>query len=279
MAPLKFEEKMKDTLEQRAMQPSASSWDRLSAQLDGKQAQKKEGKRIWWYGIAAIFIGVLILTSIFSNTGSTSKNIDTQLVDRSNDNQVKRDDKTNFVKENKTEQPKRVEVAVENVDDINRSTQPTENKEDISNNTNEGYTAQIAKSETFDSDNKARSKEADNLILVENTNKNAVSSTEKEKMPLLNTKTINDKVDDVVAQIAELQKNDVQVTDEEINTLLLKAQREITSKKIIKSNAISASTLLQDVEEELDDTFKQRVFEALKRGFQKVRTAVAEREN
>ena len=34
MAPIKFEEKIKDKLEQRHLKPSADAWDRLSEKLD-----------------------------------------------------------------------------------------------------------------------------------------------------------------------------------------------------------------------------------------------------
>lgn len=45
MAPLKFEEKMKEKLEQRAIKPSSDSWERLTTQLDSARKQKKESKK------------------------------------------------------------------------------------------------------------------------------------------------------------------------------------------------------------------------------------------
>lgn len=87
-----------------------------------------------------------------------------------------------------------------------------------------------------------------------------------------------EKVNEVVAQIQELSKNR-EVTDAEINELLLKAQREIDSQKAITnlSGKVDAMALLMEVEADLDQSFKEKVLEALKNGFKKAKTAVAER--
>ena len=82
-----------------------------------------------------------------------------------------------------------------------------------------------------------------------------------------------------MAKVKELEKNNIAVSEDEIDQLLMQAQHEITTEKMLESGAISASTLLQEVEQELDETFKQRVFDALKSGFQKVKTAVVQRKN
>ncbi|TRZ44373.1 hypothetical protein [Robertkochia solimangrovi] len=66
-----------------------------------------------------------------------------------------------------------------------------------------------------------------------------------------------------------------EVTDAEIDALLLEAQRKLYGDTIIKNNKVDAMALLDEVEFELDRSFKDKVFEALRKGYQKVKTAVA----
>ena len=88
-------------------------------------------------------------------------------------------------------------------------------------------------------------------------------------------------VDEVIAQVQALQKKDPTVSAEEINALLLKAQKEIQSKEIVstKNRKVDASALLNVVESELETSFMDKVFEALVDGIEKVKTAVVERNN
>ena len=90
---------------------------------------------------------------------------------------------------------------------------------------------------------------------------------------------INSKVEEVVAQVKALQESENAVSAEEINSLLLKAQSEIHSREIINNKKVDATALLNMVESELETNFRDKVFEALGDGYEKVRTAVVERNN
>ena len=75
-----------------------------------------------------------------------------------------------------------------------------------------------------------------------------------------------------------LEKNNTWVTDAEVNQLLRQAQEEILATKVLRyDNSVDATALLADVEGELDKSFRDQSFDALKDGFVKVRTAVADR--
>jgi hypothetical protein len=88
------------------------------------------------------------------------------------------------------------------------------------------------------------------------------------------------KVQEVVARIQVLQNSKTVVTNAEIEALLLQAQKEIRKEKILATQSrVDAMALLLDVEEELDKSFKDKVFEALKKGFVEAKTAVANRNN
>jgi len=84
-----------------------------------------------------------------------------------------------------------------------------------------------------------------------------------------------------VAQINAINANGIKVTDAEIDSLLKKAQKEILSNRLYNGNTrtVDAKVLLQDVEDDLQQSFRTKVFEALQSGYESVRTAVAQRNN
>ena len=63
MAPLKNEEQMRQKLEQRRINPSEGAWEKLSQKLDAESGRSK-GFPFWWLGIAAGFIGVLLIVTV-----------------------------------------------------------------------------------------------------------------------------------------------------------------------------------------------------------------------
>ena len=64
MAPIKFEEQLKDKLEERNLQPSSESWAKLSERLDAEE-KKTKFPWFWWMGIAA---AVIITLTVFMQT-------------------------------------------------------------------------------------------------------------------------------------------------------------------------------------------------------------------
>ena len=87
------------------------------------------------------------------------------------------------------------------------------------------------------------------------------------------------KIQDVVAQIKNLKENNTAVTDEAIDALLTEAQKEIALDKLYNESTgiVDANLLLQDVEADLEESFRAKVFKALKENFISVKTAVAQR--
>ena len=81
--------------------------------------------------------------------------------------------------------------------------------------------------------------------------------------------------------VQKIQNENNTVTPDEIDALLAKAQRDISNNRILQANTqkVDAAALLLDVETELERSFRDRVFDALGEGFNKVRSAVAERNN
>ncbi|MCB0445367.1 MAG: hypothetical protein KDC68_06915, partial [Gelidibacter sp.] len=71
------------------------------------------------------------------------------------------------------------------------------------------------------------------------------------------------------------------ISDEAIDALLNQAQKEITLQKLYNEDVktVDANALLQDVETDLQQSFRDKVFEALQTSYDKVKTAVAQRNN
>ena len=68
MAPIKFEEQLKDKLEQRKLQPSEQAWSKLANRLDNQE--KKENRSLWWLGVAASIVLILAVSIPYFNNDS-----------------------------------------------------------------------------------------------------------------------------------------------------------------------------------------------------------------
>ena len=91
---------------------------------------------------------------------------------------------------------------------------------------------------------------------------------------------IDIKIGEVMAIVTAHEENNEDLTDLEVASLLRKAQEEILTEKLINSdNSVNPEALLSQVEEELDQSFRDKILQKLKSGYNKVRTAVADRNN
>jgi hypothetical protein len=86
-------------------------------------------------------------------------------------------------------------------------------------------------------------------------------------------------LDTVLTQVAFLEEGRGTVTDAEIDSLLGQAQVAIARQSQNDSvPGVNALALLGEAEQELDRSFREQILEKLRSGFQKVRTAVADRD-
>jgi UDP-N-acetylglucosamine pyrophosphorylase len=91
---------------------------------------------------------------------------------------------------------------------------------------------------------------------------------------------INQKVNEVLATVINLESEAIQVSEAEVDSLLRAAQFDILKEKVFQDNGkVDAMALLSEVETELDQTFRDKIFTKLKEGLFKARTAVADRNN
>lgn len=254
MAPNNSEESIKNKLEQRTIQPSADAWAKLDSRLDATD-KKHKNNTFFWIGLAASIVGLLLIASQFFNEVPLEKSTPVLVV-------------TPEVKK----QNNHTEVAFEEINVEERM-----NSEEDS--TNVLQTAQVATTPTITSEIKPE-------VFVAVTNKVAVAENsfqEQEVQPVelepQNLSFEEQKIQQVIAQVQILKDHDKTISDADLEALLAQAQQDIIQEKLYRKNTgiVDARTLLQDVEDDLDRTFRDKVFEALKANFNFVKTAVAQR--
>lgn len=275
MAPIKFEENIKDKLEKRSIQPSSDAWDTLSAALNTNDKKNRKGL-IFYIGIAASIVGILLVTHMMFNTSGNQLGEPT--IVETNTEEIQNNVKSKDVNET-VEKEVVVRISEENKykKEIIKDKSSIKNEPKLAVNPNES----ISKEAEIEIE---KSKEQD-LIKVNET-KQAVAvlnsvNTKKEESTV-NKLTFEElKAVEVVNQIKELEIKNGIVTDTEIETLLKQAERDILRERIYNetTRTVDADALLQDVEDDLEQSFRTKVFEGLKSGFESVKTAVAERNN
>ncbi|TVZ27270.1 hypothetical protein JM83_2299 [Gillisia sp. Hel_I_86] len=246
----RFEDKIKQQLQAREIAPSAGSWEKLSDKLDSTQEKKRPVA--FWMGIAASIIGgILILSLVFNNSTPSGS---PKMVDMPKDEVKIEKTPAESSKEIFTEVQKEAEqVAI------------SENTDELAIPKNNERTSLVKnRGEIVGLDNKALLKEQKISTSIEPT-------TDK----LLDL-TINDALANVLAQT----KNGETVTDAEVNMLLAEAAAKISQEQYktdVAVGKVNPEELLQDVEFEMDNSFRDKIFEMLKEGYSKARTAVANR--
>lgn len=259
MAPIKLEDHIREKLQEREIKTSDNSWERLQQQII--ISPKKKNYKGWFY-LAASIVSVIIISSLFLNQQQVIIEPANNTVDVINN-------------ENKIESNKNVIVSVEETNN-NNTPEPInqiEIKKPPRKNIIEKKSQEINNKKTALTD--INTLKTDSLKIVQNETTLIAKNDIETKEVNEEQKFINSKVDEVVAQIKNSSNS---ITDEEINALLNKAQKDIHSKKIIYNSKVDATKLLSVVEDELETNFRDRVFEALGDGYEKVRTAVVNRE-
>ncbi|WP_299273943.1 hypothetical protein [uncultured Psychroserpens sp.] len=280
MAPIKFEENIKDKLEKRSIRPSSDAWNQLSEQLDAQN--KKSSRSLFLYiGIAASFVGVLLVTTLFFKS-SEKQIVSPNVVETEVNEQIKSED-ANRPFELATEENVAVDSATKN-ESLNTNAVNTEKSLTTSIEKERIKMAQISE------EKKAPIVEEKSIIENLNTQDTRVALNKPNKgiediekaSIAVNTLTQEElKVLKVVNQIKALDADGTAATDEEIEDLLKRAEKDILKQRIYNetTRTVDADALLQDVEDDLDQSFRSKVFEALKSSYNTVKTAVAERNN
>ena len=254
----KFEDKIKRQLRDREIAPSAGSWDKLSAKLDKTQEKKKPFAL--WMGIAASIIGgILILSLVFNNSISSNS---PEIVDTPKEEIEVKENPVDTSEEIFNPTKKEVQqIVTSEVEEVRKEAITPIIRRNVNQ---EKYSAQ---------NNREAIAVMDNSDLIKDKTIIAPSIVSRDKMLELK---LNDALSNVIANVEKGQT----VTDAEVNKLLSEAAAKISQQRYKSDFAVgkvNPQDLLQDVEFEMDSSFRDKIFEMLKEGYSKAKTAVANR--
>ncbi|WP_300434088.1 hypothetical protein [Christiangramia sp.] len=259
MAPIKFEEHIKEKLEEREIQPSTGSWDTLNSRLN--KTRKSSGKK-WWVSSVAAVVVLLIVSMVFVNLEEQFSN---PVVENPVEKEVRqRLDKVEFenpVQVVSEENKGVVEEKSGQVNDIN--TTLNSNKSVVAENSNVSAKKNLKEisSEPILKRQKVEAISVEPALVVENF-----------------SSQLSNKGQEVLEKIKREEQRSGDLTSAEVDALLAEAAKNISRERnLFSEGSISADALLADVEYEVDQSFRKEVFDFLKEEFLKAKTAVATR--
>lgn len=248
MAPIRFEEQIKEQLDKRRLEPSAGSWDKLSSELDKAESESFNGR--WWAGLAAAVTVLLVIgTFVFRQAEVSFPEV--------------ADEPT---AEEKFEKP--AEKA---------QFQPAEElaSEEAGAGSAEKFEETRISEESF-AETKAKEPET---RPVKKTGKSSPVVLESIAMSppeeVQEEATASENTSEVIADASE--EKTVKVTDAEVDALLALASERIEPENSPSGERITAEALLSEVEAAGEESTKTKVFQLLKEGYLKAKTSIVQR--
>ena len=267
MPRLDFEKQFSRRLKDRELQPSQGSWEKLQGKLE--QGEKKRSPLYLWFGVAASMAGgLLILNFVFGDpvvdTPPGIVNTEVEKTEASPAEDPSSDSRVVL------EEP---EATKEKVD-------PFKFREEIvlgSTATEAGKNAEVAGSgEPL----KTNASEKADILLAPSADEAVAAGSETLAEEDFGTRQITDaEIDallkDAIAEVSQEMPQAGEVTDAQIESLLAEARAEVRNEKVLYQTAsYDAGALLQEVETELEHSFREQVFDIIRDGFRKTRNAV-----
>ncbi len=247
-----WEKSVSEKLRERRLSPRPELWDRVEEELDPENSSsQKRAFTFYQWRWAAVFLVLLGIASLFwfGNSADEGAAIETQLVEEALQ-------PTNPRTIEKTESPE--EVAVLPVEEP-----PVESK--VEADLGEEMPEPVA---------------LDDLPKKEELT-TAIAEAQTDKESTLE-QAIEEKSKSLLEEVLALESNGNRVTDQEVDSLLRLAQAELLAERSLNrkdSLYLDPMALLAQAEYELDNdkNFRDRLYDSLKESFQKVSTAVAQR--
>lgn len=255
MGKLKFEKEFSEKLESRKIEPKEESWKQLNKRLNSS-VENKKSHAFWWMGIAATIVGgILIFGTFFNESVINSPGIVVVPVES-------HEQEENKIQHNSSEEIKPEEIAFEEKEEVietsvikNKLKVSEEKKSSIGNNKN-------------------------SVAVVDKSIKMQEPIPKEPEVVVAEISEVSQSIQDAIAEVV-LQQGSGNITEAEVDALLARAATEISQIKNDKfsSDNIDAGSLLREVEFEMEESFRDKVFEVLKEGYLKARTAVVNRNN
>ena len=237
MEPEKFENNIKKVLGEREIKPSSDSWDKLEQRLEKKEDKKRP--YLAWISSAAAIAAIFFVLGTLFNAPIASE--EPMVVEETPEAPVLHE---------KVQEPEVIQLAISESDTEEEKTETTKRS-----------SAERPSKNAILETPSATISEEEKLLAAEN------SSEAPEEITPNNKKLLAQ----VTTEVAE-QNSPAEVTDLEVEALLLLATAEL---KADTTFTVNAHDLLHKAEYELEQSFRQKVFEVVKESLVKAKTAVA----
>ena len=236
MEPNKFDNHIKNVLEQRSIKPSENAWSKLESKLD--KAEKKK-KAPWFFisGIAATLIGVLIMVNISKTSTNENTLVEIEIPIKTETNITTNNNASEIIEVRTND--------IVNVDDASNNT-VTKTKKSLNTNKN----------------NNDRFYASSNSVKNKRTSSQNKNDTQVTESTLVAVNVSNELFEKEVVESSE--------SDDLLNNALL-------SVKTIETETIDAESLLYDVEVEVEQSFRTRMFAKIKENVTTLSTVIADR--
>jgi len=246
MGQLKFEKDFSEKLNKRKLAPKAGNWEELSARLNSEEKSKRP--MFWWIGIAATFVGGILIFSIMFNKPISET---PEIVKAPTEEFAKEKIESQQIS---FEKPASEEV----IEPKKASVKPVENvfskKEPVVN----------SKFATVGKPQESSKTENDQTHMDPG---------------LMKETNISGIPEEVIAEASSKENRTGKITDAEVDALLAEALTKIKGERSPKSVTVNidANSLLLGVELEMEHSITEKVFDVLKEGYFKAKTAVVNR--
>ena len=238
MEPNNFEKDFREKLNQRKIEPSNKAWDRLDAMLSIAEEKKPKKKNKWLYIAASITAFLLVGTFFFNQKKNVNETPENNVVSKEN-----------------IQKKSIVKPGLDASDSIEKQIVTSE-KESIQNIGNSIKEEKI-------------SNQKSNKTIKNENNQIAESSVIIKKNQ--ETQSINDQI-----SVPEAPKNET--TDQLLKTAEKTVVAENSGNPKTKSKIkINANDLLNQVDGELELSFREKVIAKVNKNYQTVKVAVANR--
>ena len=247
MGRVNFEQEFRQKLQDREIKPSEANWEKLQGRLDLKE-KKRFRFSFRWLSVAAclaggIFIWSLTFESEYLQQTPEIVNIPSEEIMLQEEN----------------EPEEQIVIASEDIkskEEVNPEVKPSQKEKSSAPVTENTAIAEVEK-ERKASEMSTIEEQSDPIFAIE---QDLIAGMEE-----------------VIEEVATQRETTPEVTDAEIDALLENAAAELALENDANPVAenIDAGSLLWEVEMELERSFRDKILDALKEGYLKTRTAVA----
>lgn len=247
MAPVEFEKELKKRLRSREVRPSSGAWERIASRLDKEDPGHRRGP-VWWMGLAAASVVLLAALAFFW--------------DRSD--------------------PLPVTGPVVSTPEVPT---PAGDPGQVANPiglTPEPVEATLAETSEKPDSQPIPGAEEPGTGILQARDPGLAAAPLQDSSPLQDPDRISGlialQMDTVIARVVALEQAKEVVSDARIDSLLHEAQQTIVGKGGSEGQpSVDPSMLLAQAEDELDQTFREKIMEKLRTEYTRIRSSVADR--